>query len=210
MGWWLLAVGAVVGFVLGRAEAHITDYIRKRRIRKAIVVELERMRAQCIAVRWTIAETKNERNTDIAGLMVGVLEGATEVPVTRERITEAMLDQMRRMANSQDACKAANREEPPGGIIAPAPLFDEVFRSHLDVLGMFTRPHARALLDAYAAAPGMNRIASDLQDYSVSRATMDPDRIVEADLVHAANQDFYEITLDDQIIRVDHALTKLE
>ena len=121
--------------------------------------------------------------------------------------------ELRRLVGNEQACKDANKNIPDKRWVAPGPLSMIVYAAQTEALGHMNPEMGTAVMNVYAAIPGINRIAEDMQSSVKAVAYLQPGQQGLADRIEkelTSNQDtlgrLYDILINDS----DRALTLLK
>lgn len=204
--WAEVVTGFVLGLTSGWLLEAIRDHKKAKRMKAALIVELARIRDQCVGFLWTAAEMNGRLTPHLAGLMVEILD---RDPFVRARLSQEQIAYMRIMLDSQEACDAENARHTERGLSVAPPLAMPVFSAQPEVLGYLPSEAARAVVDAYYGIPGINRICEDLQDYCTQRPRLGSAERADLDVHHAQVVLMLESYSNDLRERCDLALAVL-
>jgi hypothetical protein len=167
---------AVAAFGLGLISAGLIEYLRERTRRKRMIgalrLEIERNRGLAIATNWEIAIAERRVTPLIAKRTLEVIDAD---PVRAAAMDPDSIAQLRALIGNGEACQEFNRNAPGDERwIAPPPLAMVVYAAQTEALGHMSREAGTAIMNVYAAIPGINRIAEDMQSSARSVAYLDP------------------------------------
>lgn len=189
-----LEIGAA--FLLGLVSSWLLEFLReqgrKKRMIQAVRREIERNRGIAIATAWEIAIAERRVNVELARRTLGVV---TADPVRAATMDEATLEALRRLSTDTAACEQFNSNAPPGERwIAPPALGMTVYAAQTEVLGHLRDEAGVATMNVYAAIPGTNRIAEDMQSATRSVALLHPSQ------VHVRSELASRLTIDQETL----------
>jgi len=165
-----------VAFLLGLLSSWLIEFLReqgrKRRMTQALRREIERNRGIAVATAWEIAISERRVTVEIARRTLGVV---TADPVRAATMDQATMAQLQRLSTDAATCVEFNRNVPPGERwIAPPALGMTVYAAQTEVLGHLRDDAGIATMNVYAAIPGINRIAEDMQSATRDLALIHP------------------------------------